>query len=339
MVIEKNVPLSVFTTFRIGGAARFFVRVSSQVELQEAIKYAQKNNIASLILGGGSNMLIDDAGFNGLVIKIELYGLAITREGVSAVFVAGAGELWDTVVARAVSENLWGIENLSGIPGTVGAAPVQNIGAYGSEVKDTFLWAEVFDIDTGTVVRFDLSNCEFVYRSSFFKVHTGRYVILRVAFRLSTKPMPNLHYADLVEVFKNKEPSVAHIREAVLAIRARKFPDLSIEGTAGSFFLNPIVTFELAQALKKEYPDMPQYTTQNGVKVSLAWILDKVLKVRGFSIGGARLFERQPLVVVAIKGASSSDVEALADAVIKKIDATLGILVECEVKIIKNNKK
>ncbi len=335
MVIEENVPLAAFTTFRIGGAARFFVRIATLQELQEALSFAKEKVLPALMLGGGSNMLIADEGFLGLVIKIEILGIEIIRADESAQLVAGAGESWDKIVERTVEEGLWGVENLSGIPGTVGAAPVQNIGAYGVELKDSFLWAEALNVTTHEVVRLDAPDCAFSYRSSKFKRNAGQYVVLRVAFRLSENPEPKLSYKDLALAFKETKPSLAQIRSAVLTIRAQKFPDLSVEGTAGSFFLNPIVSAEVAATLKKEYPDLPQYPAEGSVKISLAWLLDKVLHLRGSSIGGARLFEVQPLVVVAKRGTSSRDVEALAEEVIKKIQNTFGISIECEVRILK----
>lgn len=337
MTIEENVPLAAFTTFRIGGAARFFVRVDSLQELQEAIAFANEKILRVLVLGGGSNMLIDDEGFDGLVIKIDIRGIEILQESEGAELVVGAGESWDELVARTVEEGLWGIENLSGIPGTVGAAPVQNIGAYGSELKDTFVWAEALDVTTQEMVRLDATACAFSYRSSIFKRHAGQYVILRVALRLSKLPNPKLSYKDLTLAFPGAEPTLPEVRGAVLAIRARKFPDLAVEGTAGSFFLNPIVSAEVAATLTKEYPDLPQYaqegSEERSVKISLAWLLDNVLGLKGYSVGGARLFESQPLVVVARAGTSSNDVEALAGEVIEKIQKKFNITIEMEVRI------
>src|SRR3989338_4218634 len=200
MVIEENVPLAPLTTFFIGGPARYFVRVKTIEELKQSLDYARDQNLATLILGGGSNVLVSDAGFDGLVIKIEMAGverLPAGKAGDGDTLIAEAGESWDRLVERAVAGGLWGIENLSGIPGTAGAAPVQNIGAYGAEVKDTLLWVEAFDTKSGAVVRLQNSECGFGYRTSRFKKEPGQFVVLRAAFRLNKNGTPNASYKDL----------------------------------------------------------------------------------------------------------------------------------------------
>jgi UDP-N-acetylmuramate dehydrogenase len=339
MTIEHNVPLAPLTTFHIGGSARFFVRVSTKEELAQALAYAKERELKVLILGGGSNMLIDDVGFNGLVIKIELMGVTIEHDKNGAIVVAGAGEGWEALVARAVEEKLWGIENLSGIPGTVGAAPVQNIGAYGCEIKDTLEWVEALDTETGGLLRLSREQCLFGYRSSIFKLNPGRLVVLQVALRLLEDGTPRLFYKDLAEVFQDAPaPTLSAVRDAVLNIRAKKFPDLSQEGTAGSFFLNPAVSKEKAAQLLERYPELPQFPAPNGVKLSLAWLLDNALQLRGYSHGSARLFEKQPLVIVASGSNAFSDVVALKDEILQKVFETLEIELEPEVRIIENKK-
>ncbi len=335
MQVEENIPLAPYTTFHIGGPARFFVKVQTIEALQEAFSFANEKNISVLILGGGSNVLIDDAGFDGLVVKIELAGIDLKKNDDEAVLIVGAGESWDGVVARVVEENLWGIENLSGIPGTVGAAPVQNIGAYGAELKDTLAWVEVLDVQTKEVKKMANTECAFGYRASVFKKNPGRYVILRIALILKQERAPKLAYRDLAEAFAGiSAPKLGDIRAAVLAIRAKKFPDLAQEGTAGSFFLNPTVSLQKAAELAKQFPALPQFPGELGVKISLAWLLDNVLQLKGARVGGARLFERQPLVVVAQKNASSHDVVALAKKVQEEVKEKLDITIEPEVKII-----
>ena len=327
MTIEKNIPLAPLTTFRLGGAARYFVRVKNIDELREAFEISKSRNLEILLLGGGSNLLIDDAGFGGLVIKIEITG--VEQDG--ARLIAGAGESWDALVKRAVEENLWGLENLSGIPGTVGAAPVQNIGAYGAELKDTLEWLEALDTTNGEVSRFINNECGFGYRTSLFKKNPGRHVILRAAFNLKKDGKPNDSYKDLVDISRL---NLGEIRAKVLAIRAQKFPDLAQEGTAGSFFLNPVVTPQVAAALAQRYPDLPQFEVEGGIKLSLAWLLDIALNLKGASIGGARLFERQPLVIAASPEARAGDVYALAQKIKKEVREKLGIEIEEEVRIL-----
>ena len=270
---------------------------------------------------------MSDAGFDGLVIKIEMTGVELDEE----TLIAQAGESWDALVAHAAREGLWGIENLSGIPGTVGAAPVQNIGAYGCELQYTLAWVEAFDIKTGEVSRINNKDCAFGYRTSRFKKESGRFVILRAAFKLNRNGVPNASYKDLAEI---PRLNLGEIRKKVLEIRAGKFPDLAKEGTAGSFFLNPVVSAQKAAELSKKYPDLPQFMTNNGVKLSLAWIFDHVLGIKGMSVGGTRLFERQPLVIVAKFGASANDVLVLAEKIKKLVKEKLDIDIEKEVKII-----
>ncbi|MSR71001.1 UDP-N-acetylmuramate dehydrogenase [Candidatus Kaiserbacteria bacterium] len=326
MQAEANVPLAPLTTFGLGGPARRLIRIKTVEALQESLDYARDHKLATLMLGGGSNMLVDDAGFDGLVIKIELMG--VEREG--DMLIAGAGESWDTLVERAVAEGLWGIENLSGIPGTVGAAPVQNIGAYGAELKDTLAWVEIFDSKQGTVARLANEECGFGYRSSRFK-REGGVVVLRAAFRLNKNGAPNTTYKDLAGSESN---TLAEIRQKVLAIRSQKFPDLSREGTAGSFFLNPVVSAEKAAQLAAQYGEMPQYAVEGGTKLSMAWLLDHALGVKGMAVGGARLYERQPLVIVASRTARSADVQELAEKIKALAKEKLYLEIEEEVRII-----
>ncbi len=327
MNIQENAPLSALTTFGLGGAARFLIEAQQVSELLQALTFAKEKNLKTLVLGGGSNLLVGANGFDGLVIKIDIGG--IVREG--ELLVAGAGESWDALVARAVEEGLWGIENLSGIPGTVGAAPVQNIGAYGAEVKDTLAWVEAFDTQSGTLVRLKNSECNFGYRTSRFKQETGRFVIVRAAFQLQKDGTPNASYKDLADAVRL---NLTEVRDKVLAIRAGKFPDLQKEGTAGSFFLNPVVSAEKAAELIARYPQLPHFPAEGGIKVSLAWLLDKVLHIKGMSVGGARLFENQPLVVVAAHGSTSEEVRELVQKVSALAKKELGITLEPEVKII-----
>ncbi|MEI7720128.1 MAG: UDP-N-acetylmuramate dehydrogenase [bacterium] len=346
--IEENVALAPLTTFYIGGPARYMARVASVEGLREALAYAREKELKMLILGGGSNMLVGDDGFDGLVIKIEIAGVEIQKdieekESNKVILIAGAGESWDAVVARSVAEGLWGIENLSGIPGTVGGAVVQNIGAYGAAVSEVLEWVEVFDTKTGEVKKIENTACAFDYRESVFK-HTSNFVVTRAAFALSRQAKPNLSYKDLAQRFSDgvaetrgsSAPTLVAIREAVLAIRRGKFPDLSVEGTAGSFFKNPILPKPEAEALKQKYPEMPLFAMPEtaGVKVPLAFILDKVLGLKGFCVGGARLFENQPLVVAAAHGTRAQDIFDLKDVVMKKVFDETQIKIEPEVKII-----
>lgn len=332
MTIEKNIPLKAFTTFHIGGAAEYFVRVHSIDEVREAIEFAKKENLAITILGGGSNVLIDDAGIRGLVIKIELSGIALEGDTLTV----GAGESWDAVVACAVSNDLSGIENLSGIPGTVGGAVVQNIGAYGQALSQTLLWAEVYDTSTLEKQTFSNSDLQSGYRDSIFKRTPNRYVVLRAALGLSRIPKPDVSYKDLAARFSDATPTLEEVRAAVLEIRSAKFPDLDVEGTAGSFFKNPILSLRDAKVLQEMYPELPLFPLpeSSGVKIPLGWFLDYrhgVIDMRAVRVGGARMYEKQFLVIVAERNSSSNDVKELARIVQNKIFEVTKIKIEPEV--------
>lgn len=357
MQIEENVTLAPLTTFQIGGAARFFVRVSTIEELKEAFDFAQAQNLRTQILGGGSNVLFGDEGFDGLVIKIELTGVEFQNEMAAA----AAGESWDKFVAQTIEKNLWGLENLSGIPGTVGGAVAGSIGAYGAAVAQTVEWVEALEVESGEVKRLTNAQCQFGYRESLFseaepvyggvglpfispeRIGSAKLVILRAAFALSTAPKPELLYKDLAERFlpaqagAGKNPSLAEIRQAVLEIRAKKFPDLSAEGTAGSFFKNPVLEASEAQKLAEKYPGLPLFPMPEAhgrMKVPLAWLLDHVLELHGTKIDGARLFENQILVIAVQPGARAADVRALAQQIAEKAKKEIGLEISSEVKII-----
>jgi UDP-N-acetylmuramate dehydrogenase len=244
-------------------------------------------------------------------------------------------------VSEVVEKGLWGVENLSGIPGTVGGAVVGNIGAYGQVQSQTLVWVEALNTTTGSLERFDNTQCAFGYRESVFSRTSGAYIVVRAAYRLAHTAQPDTTYADLQKIFSTdlaikKEPTIEAIREAVLHIRTGKFPDLLKEGSAGSFFKNPIVSKEEAQALRERYPNMPQFSMPetDGVKIPLGWLIDHVLHLKGYREGGARLFEKQALVIAAQRGTSASAVRALANSVREKIFNECGINIEHEVKII-----
>jgi len=330
--IEENISLASCTTFRVGGPARFFVHAETEDDVRDAIRFATKQNLPFLILGGGSNILADDAGCSGVVIRIGLRGLS--REGED--LLSEAGESWDGVVARAVSEGLWGIENLSSIPGTVGGAPVQNIGAYGVSLSETLRSLEALDLTTLDIKTFSKEECQFGYRDSLFK-RKGGFVILRVRLGLSLQPRPRLSYRDVAERFEGIEtPPLQAIRDAICSIRSAKFPDLSREGTAGSFFMNPIVSPEVAAALAARYPELPQFSESGGVKIPLAFILDKILGFRGKSLEGVRAFERQPLVLVNDGSASARGVRAFARSIQERVKQETGIDIVPEVRVMKD---
>lgn len=342
---------------KIGGTARYFCPVEKAEELTEVLAFAREKKIECAVLGGGSNTLIADADIDALIIKIDIKGIDWNARGTDAeeergthteLLVVGAGENWDGLVAKAVKRGLWGIENLSGIPGTVGAAPIQNIGAYGMEIKETLAWVEVFDTKTGKSRELSTKECEFGYRDSVFKHPKGKSLIVtRVALRLKRNGIPDLEYRDLQERFKiydvrlkKEKPTLREIRKAILEIRSRKFPDLRECGTAGSFFKNPVISRRKFNELKKRHPALPGFELKikdKGlrIKMSLAWVLDNICDLKGYAKGNVRLFEHQPIVLVQNGSASCTEVEAFAKEIAERVKKKTGIEIEWEVQRIR----
>lgn len=334
MRIQEDISLAEYTTFYIGGAARYFTTVASQSQLKNALEWGTAESVPLFILGGGSNLLVSDDGYAGLVVKIDIGGVEYETDAGEVMVKAGAGVNWDRLVQDTVRRGLWGMENLSGIPGTVGAAPIQNIGAYGQEVADTVRWVEAMHKETQEVKRFANEECEFEYRSSFFQTDAGaEWVITRVAFVLDPAGSPNRSYTDLQDYFASEyEPSLSEMREAVVDIRADKFPDLDAVGTAGSFFTNPIVSKEKFAALQDMYPKMPGWEMKDRqIKIPFAWILDHVFDLKGECRNDICFFQKQPLVVVNYGEGTAEDIQALASHVRARANDELGLAVEREV--------
>lgn len=363
MKIQENVSLAPFTTFRIGGTARFFVEVQSVTDIEEVLAFAkegsdEEKHLPIFILGGGSNILISDKGFDGLVIKNELKG--IVEEDVVGVdggvecvrIIACAGENWDDFVKYTVEEKgLYGLENLSHIPGTVGASPVQNIGAYGVEVKEVIEWVEVYNPTLKKIERLGNEECQFAYRDSIFKHERKNNVILRVAFLLKKKGMTLIGYKDLKNYFAGRvdSPSIREVRDAVIKVRAEKFPDLSKVGTAGSFFKNVIIPRTEYQRLLRQHPTMPAFMTDPArkmksqsqektedllVKVPTAWILDKVCGFRGVRRGEVGVWGNQALVLVNFSNGTAQEVKTLAEEMIFCAKQKTGITIYPEVEFV-----
>jgi UDP-N-acetylmuramate dehydrogenase len=338
MNIEENIALRDFTTLKLGGPARYFTRVRTVDELREVLLWSKERNLAFFILGGGSNVLMSDKGFNGLVVKMELKGKVFEEKGDHVEVVVGAGEVWDELVEDAVVRGCYGLENLSAIPGTVGASPVQNIGAYGVEVKDSIAWVEVYDTETHTMHTLSREECKFGYRESIFKTGEGKkYIVTRVAFALRYTGSLSMSYKDIKQYFEDRgsgQPSLVDVRKAIIAIRSKKFPDLTKVGTAGSFFKNPIILRAHYDALCMQFGDIPSYPAQEGfVKVPIAWFLDR-LGWKDVRRGHVGTWSAQPLVLVHYSGGNSDEFLALADEIIEGVRTRTGIILEPEVRII-----
>ena len=344
MVVEENIPLAPLTTFRIGGPARFFVDARSLADVQEAVAFAGSQDLPLFVLGGGSNLLVADSGWPGLVLKISVAGIdrRSGKDDGKVLFDVGAGELWDRFVSHAVVEECAGVECLSGIPGSVGGTPVQNVGAYGQEVSQTIDSVEVFDLKDGQVREFCNEACGFSYRSSIFNTtERGRFIILRVTYALTPGGQPYLEYADLKRHFAGREtrPNLAETREAVRHIRARKGM-LIVEGdpdcrSAGSFFKNPVIPPEKHEELRKRAEAMkltiPSYPAlEKKMKVSAAWLVEHSGFSRGYGFGHAAISSKHALAIVNRGNATAAEVVALKDQIQQRVEEIWGVRLETE---------
>ncbi len=333
-VLQHNKPLHNLTTLKVGGAADKFWEVETEKELDEAVGYAQSHSLPITVLGGGSNVLISDNGIRGLTIHMGIQGVSLTIQDQQVLVTAAAGVVFDDLIAEMVAKGYWGLENLSHIPGTVGATPVQNVGAYGVEVKDLIETVRVYNIPARKFEILTNEECCFGYRDSVFKTEEGsRYIVTEVSYRLSRIANPVLEYADLQERFTSVEDmSVEEVRDAIIAIRAKKFPDWHQVGTAGSFFKNPIIARGKFAELSARYPGLPGYPVNAGqVKIPLAWIFDKVLHLKEAEGNTIGQYEGQALVLVHRGAATADDIATYANDLVEKVAHETGIEIEWEV--------
>jgi UDP-N-acetylmuramate dehydrogenase len=335
MNLTHNISLRPYNTFGIDAKAKEFSVFRSADELDELVKMSGRNHF--MILGGGSNILLAKD-YDGYVLKNELSGIEVVHEDEHHVYVkAGAGENWHQFVLFCLERDLAGVENLSLIPGNVGASPMQNIGAYGVEIKDVFHDLEAYQIKTGRVVTFTHADCEFGYRESVFKnKHKGQYVILNVTFRLNKIPEYNTSYGAIEDELKrmNKRVSIQSISQAVINIRTSKLPDPAKIGNAGSFFKNPTITEKLFDGLKKDHPGVPAYPQGHGlVKVAAGWLIEQC-GWKGYRKGNAGVHEKQALVLVNYGSASGREIYDLSEEIRKSVVKKFGIELEREVNVI-----
>jgi UDP-N-acetylmuramate dehydrogenase len=340
MEVREQVSLSELTTLRVGGPARRLISAATVEEIVEVVGGADRACEPLLIIAGGSNLLIGDQGFDGTVLHVALGGIAIGESGDGVRVVAGAGEPWDGVVAACVDAGLAGVECLSGIPGSTGATPIQNVGAYGQDVSETVASLRAYDRRTGTVVELEPEQCGFGYRSSAFK-GSDRYVVLRVSFALERSPLARpIRYAELARtlgVAPGDRPPLRRAREAVLDLRRGKGmvidPDDPDSVSAGSFFLNPILSRETFASLERrarerlgEGTQVPVWPDANGsVKTSAAWLIERAGFHRGYGNGRAGISSKHTLAIVNRGGATSAELVALAREMRDGVQAAFGV--------------
>jgi UDP-N-acetylmuramate dehydrogenase len=336
---QENILLAPLTTLEVGGPARYFLDARSQQEVVDAVAYASERRWPLFVLGGGSNLVVADAGWPGLVLKMGLPGIDGESTGGNTLFSVGAGENWDHFVAHAVSKNCAGLECLSGIPGTVGGTPVQNVGAYGQEVSQTIIGVRVLEIATGTVSELDKAACGFAYRTSVFNTtKRGQHIVLRVSYRLKNNGQPILEYADLRNCFSASRvsPTLLEVREAVRRIRQSKAM-LLVAGdedcrSAGSFFKNPLVdareVTRVTELAERIVPGkiVPQYPATNGqVKLAAAWLVEQAGFYKGYSRGPVGISRKHSLALVNRGGATAKDIMSLKDEVVARVLEVWGV--------------
>lgn len=328
-----------YNTFGIEAEARQFVEISSIDQYVSIRKSGEYAHLPHLFLGGGSNVLLTKAQ-EALVVKISIPGISVLKEDADYVWLkGGAGVVWDEFVQYAVNQGWSGLENLSLIPGTVGAAPMQNIGAYGAEIKDTFESLEALNLQTLELEVFDAKACAFGYRESFFKrAGKGQYLISSVTFKLSKKPSVKTSYGAIQDVLAAKgitQPSIREVADAVIEIRKSKLPDPKEIGNSGSFFKNPTVSASEASRLMAEFPGIPNYPVEGStdVKFPAGWFIEKA-GWKGFRRGDAGVHAKQALVLVNYGEATGGEILALSEEIKQSIKDTFGVSLETEVNIL-----
>jgi UDP-N-acetylmuramate dehydrogenase len=335
MNIHTNIPLKNYTTMQLGGNARFMTDVSSASEVAEIYHNAKSQNLPIFVLGGGSNIIVRDEGYNGIIIRNRITGFdVIDDQPGETTLKIGAGEVWDSVVQRTVAMNLTGIEAMSAIPGNAGAAPVQNVGAYGQEIADTLLSLEAYDSQTDSFVTLQSSDCQFSYRNSIFRSEAmGRYVITSITIKLyKNAPQPPFYAA--VESYLAAHsitlftPQV--IRDAVIAIRADKLPDPKVQPNTGSFFKNALVEDWQLTDLRAQYPDIPTYDMPDGrFKIPTGWLIEQA-GLKGQVLHGMRVHDKNALVLINESATSYADLAAARDEIIGTIRDKFRIAIEQE---------
>ena len=334
--IEQNISLKNFNTFGIDVSARYFVEINHEDELTELFADPKWQATERLVLGGGSNLLLTKD-FNGLVIRMNIRGIEHRINSNEAFVEAGAGEVWNDLVNYCVDHQFAGVENLSLIPGSVGASPIQNIGAYGVELKDVFDSCRAFEIATGAFKTFTKADCRFGYRESIFKQQKGHYIIVSVKFILSLTPNINTRYGAIEQELTNRgitRPSIKDISQVVSHIRVSKLPDPSTIGNAGSFFKNPVITAEAFKPIVIKYPDIVNFSAGEGfVKLAAGWLIEQC-GWKGKVVGHTGTWKNQALVLVNHGGATGGEVYELSSQIIDSVYSKFGVMLEREVNIL-----
>lgn len=338
-MIYLNQSLLAYNTFGIAATASAIAKIEDAEDITTSLRYAETHNLPFMVLGSGSNILLTKAHYQLLFLQNAIKGIEIVQEDSENILLSiGGGEIWHEFVIGAVSKGWGGVENLSLIPGTVGAAPIQNIGAYGVELSDVFERLEAFDMKDFSIKTFEKKDCNFGYRQSIFKMpsHKGRFLITKVILKLCKKPVINAKYGDIQKILEQAnitKPTPYDISKAVIQIRQSKLPDPKILGNAGSFFKNPTIGTAQFEALKRAFPNIVGYPTEGGVKVAAGWLIEAA-GWKGRRVQAAGCHERQALVLVNYGKASGEDILQLSQAIQAEVFQMFSIALEAEVNAI-----
>lgn len=341
MNFRENISLKKHTTMRVGGPARYFFETKNISDINEAVIFARTNNLPIFTLGGGTNTIFSDEGFSGVVIAVKNKGVIIENKNNKQVrVIVEAGEDLDVVVEKTVLKNLYGLENLSLIPGTIGGCVVQNSGAYGKEVSEFVEWVKVLNTNTMQTQVLLGDECEFGYRNSIFKKEAGKnLIVLSVSFLLKTESNLFLEYGDIKKLMnKNniKNPEIRDARDIIIEIRRDKFLDIEKFGTAGSFFKNPVVSKEYAKELKVRYADMPEYYKgEKFVMLSAGYLIDNI-GFKGVIDGSVGTYCKHALILLNLKNATTKELFLFSEKIKKEVKNKTGIVLEEEVVFVKN---
>lgn len=337
LIHRQNIPLSSLSTFRMGGIAKRVLYIESEDDLDLYFRDKPENE-KWFLLGGGSNVVFPDGDCDTTILKLHFGKVEIDQRGDKVFLIADGGANWDEVVAIAVSQGLSGMEALSAIPGTVGATPVQNVGAYGTETMDILESLRAYDVYEKKFVTFSNAECKFSYRDSIFKREgKGRYIITQVTYELSGDEPDVPQYPGIAEYFSQKNivrPNLQEIREAIISIRSKKLPDPKEIASVGSFFKNSIVAKEQADKLLKEFPNMKVFPAENGmVKIPSGWLIEQA-GFKGKQFGALRVYEHNALVLVNDGGATRAELHALIEKIQGEVEAKFGIKIEPEPELL-----
>lgn len=335
--IQENISLKPYNTFGVEASARWYTEINSEEDLKDLFADAKWKSSNRLVLGGGSNLLLRED-FDGLVIRMNIKGINNKVNGKKVRIEAGAGEVWNDLVMYCVNNGFAGMENLSLIPGSVGASPIQNIGAYGVELKDVFESCRAFEIETGKFLQFDKEQCEFGYRESIFKKHyKGKLIITSVVFSLSTTADLNTSYGAITDELNKRgitDPTIKDVSEVVSHIRVSKLPDPSTIGNSGSFFKNPVISEGEFKQIQSDFPDTVHFCLPNStVKLAAGWLIEQC-GWKGKKVGETGTWKNQALVLVNYGNASGTDIYNISTQIINDVKLKFGVTLEREVNVI-----